>query len=304
MDGKMLSEEHIPVLAEPLIEKLILPADAVIVDSTIGHGGHSLLLGSRLGPKGRIIGLDVDPDSIAKARQVLGGLECRVDLYRENFSRIDRVMELAQAEKADLVLADVGFCSAQLENIERGLSFEQNMPLDMRLDQRLELTAADILKSEDENVLADIIYRYGEERASRRIAKLIVEQRKNKPITTTAELAAIVVRAKGLNMRWVKSRSKEIAQTFQALRIAVNHELDVLEELLDKIPSRLKTGGFAAVITFHSLEARIVKQNFRRLENAGVYEALTKKPITASQDECRRNPRSRSAQMRIVRKKM
>ena len=303
MDEQRLSDEHVPVLAGPLLDKLILPADAVIVDCTIGHGGHSLLLGSRLGPNGRIIGIDVDPESIKTASEILSRLECRVDIYRDNFSCIDQVMELAGENQADLILADIGFCSAQLENTDRGLSFQQNMPLDMRLDTRLKRTAADILKSEDENVLADIIYKYGEERASRRIARLIVEQRRHKPLTTTAELAAIVARAKGLNRRWVSSRSKEIARTFQALRIVVNKELDVLEKLLEAIPARLKTGGYAAVITFHSLEARVLKQNFKRLQKEGVYEALDKKPITASDDECRDNPRSRSAQMRIVRKR-
>ena len=299
----MLSDGHIPVLAKPLLDKLILPADAVIVDCTIGHGGHSLLLGSRLGRDGRIIGIDVDPESIRIASEILSCLECRVDIYRENFDRIGQIMDMAGVDKADLILADIGFCSAQLENIDRGLSFQQNMPLDMRLDTRLKRTAADILKSENESVLADIIYQYGEERAARRIARLIVEQRKHKPLTTTAELAAIVARAKGLNRRWVSSRNKEIARTFQALRIVVNDELGVLERLLEAIPGRLKAGGYAAVITFHSLEARILKQNFKRLAKEGVYEVLEKKPITASDDECRDNSRSRSAQMRIVRKR-
>ena len=298
MDGS--TTEHIPVLAEVLVEQIKLPQDAVVVDATIGQGGHSLLFGKRLGPKGAIIGLDVDINAIRRAQSVLEGLQCRVILVNSNFSEIADVVRAQGIEKVDFILADLGVCSAQLEDDRMGLSFQRNMPLDMRMDKRLKTTAADIIGRADEKTLADLIYKYGEERASRRIARFVVERRKREPITTTGQLAAIVSGALGKGGQW--SRIHPATRTFQALRIAVNNELENLEVMLGSAPALLGQKGLIAVISFHSLEDRIVKTDFKSNENKGIYKIVTKKPISASRDEISKNNRARSAKLRIAQK--
>ena len=243
MDGS--AAQHIPVLAEVLVEQIKLPQDAVVVDATIGQGGHSLLFGKRLGSKGAIIGLDVDINAIRRAQSVLEGLLCRVILVNSNFSEIAQVVRGQGMEKVDFILADLGFCSAQLEDNRMGLSFQRNMPLDMRLDKRLKTTAADIINRADEKTLADLIYKFGEERASRRIARFIVERRHREPITTTGQLAAIISSAFGKGGQW--SRIHPATRTFQALRIAVNNELENLETLLGSAPALL---GLVSILSY------------------------------------------------------
>jgi len=290
-----LAPEHIPVLADSLAERIKLPQDAVMVDATIGHGGHSLLFGKRLGPEGAIIGLDVDSNAIQRAQSVLNGLQCKVTLINSNFAELAGVLRSQRIEKVDFILADLGVNSAQLEDELMGLSFQQNMPLDMRLDKRLETTAADIINSTDEKTLADLIYRFGEERASRKIARFIVERRRREPIATTAQLASIISAvSRG------QSKIHPATKTFQALRIAVNHELDNLAGLLESAPVLLKKDGCVAIISFHSLEDRLVKTSFKQNEEKGIYKILTKKPIVAGRDEVLRNRRARSAKLRIA----
>jgi 16S rRNA (cytosine1402-N4)-methyltransferase len=291
---------HIPVLAEPLAELIKLPRDAVMVDATIGQGGHSLILGERLGPEGVILGLDVDIDAIRRAQSVLKTLECRVVLLQSNFADIADAVHQQGFEKVDFILADLGVSSTQLADEKTGLSFQTNMPLDMRLDKRLKATAADIVNSADEKTLADLIYKFGEEKASRRIARFIVERRHREPIMTTAQLASIVSGALAKRGHWAKIHPA--TRTFQALRIAVNNELGNLERLLDSAPSILEKNGYIAVISFHSLEDRIVKTNFRDNKKKGVYRILTKKPVTPSRDQVLRNRRARSAKLRIAQK--
>jgi 16S rRNA (cytosine1402-N4)-methyltransferase len=292
--------EHIPVLAEVLVEQITLPQDAVVVDATIGQGGHSLLFGKRLGPKGAIIGLDVDTNAIRRAQSVLEGLPCRVILVNSNFSEIADVVRGQGIEKVDLILADLGVCSAQLEDDRMGLSFQRNMPLDMRLDKRLKTTAADIINRADEKTLADLIYKFGEERASRRIARFIVERRHREPITTTGQLAAIVSSALTKGGQW--SKIHPATRTFQALRIAVNDELENLTTLLRSAPALLGQNGYIAVISFHSLEDRIVKTDFKSNEGNGIYRIVTKKPISPLRSEILNNRRARSAKLRIAQK--
>lgn len=292
--------QHIPVLSKPLIEKICIPKDGIFADATIGHGGHSWLFGQNLGPEGMILGMDVDPKCIERAHQKLTALPCRKILLRENFSMITETFRQHQVEQADVILADLGFCSAQLDDSKRGFSFQTDMPLDMRLDDRLPQTATDLVNRLDQNDLADLIFKYGEDRGSRRIARFIVEHRKRQKISTTAQLAAIVVKAlarPGKTGRW---RIHPATRTFQALRIAVNRELENLESFLRKIPDVLKPGGTLAVISFHSLEDRLVKYNFRDNKSNGIYKILTKKPIEADSDEVTANPRSRSAKLRIA----
>ncbi len=273
-----------------------------MVDATIGQGGHSLLFGKRLGPEGAIIGLDVDTNAVRRAQSVLEGLRCRVILVNSNFADVADVVRAQGIEKVDFILADLGVCSAQLEDDRMGLSFQRDMPLDMRLDKRLKTTAADIVNRTDEKSLADLIYRFGEERASRRIARFIVERRRREPITTTGQLAAIVSGALAGRGRRQWAKIHPATRTFQALRIAVNNELDNLAGLLDSAPTLLKKNGYVAVISFHSLEDRLVKTDFKDNESRGVYRIVTKKPISPSREEVLRNRRARSAKLRIAQK--
>lgn len=291
---------HVPVLTEPLLDLIKLPKDGIAADATVGHGGHSLLFGQTLGPEGLLVGLDVDPNSLAAARSTLSGLSCRVILVRENFARIGEVLSQQGVSGVHLILADLGFCSAQMEDAERGLSFQTPMPLDMRLDNRLDVTAADLVNKLSQTELADLIYEYGQDRASRRIARFIVQQRSVKKLTTTTELAQVV--CKSLKQSPRPGRIHPATRTFQALRIAVNSEMTNLDRLLEQAPKLLLPGGYIAIISFHSLEDGRVKRNFLQNKEQGVYEILTKKPIIAEPEETTRNPRARSAKLRIARR--
>jgi 16S rRNA (cytosine1402-N4)-methyltransferase len=298
-----LPNEHIAVLKEELAERITLPRDGVMMDATVGHGGHSLLFGKDLGPDGMILGLDVDESCLTRAHINLSSLACKVVLVRENFARIGEVAARHGIEKADLIIADLGFCSSQVADPQKGLSFSEDMPLDMRLDDRISTTAADIVNSRDEKSLADLIYRFGQEAASRRIARFIVENRRAGRITTTGQLAAIVRRASGQPAKARRSRVNPATRTFQALRIAVNDELGNLEKLVAAAPALLRENGFMAVISFHSLEDRIVKADFRENDRRGAYQIVTKKPIISTRAEIEQNPRARSAKLRIARRK-
>ena len=295
---------HIPVLAGTLAEQINLPPDGVMVDATIGHGGHSLLFGKTLGPEGVIIGLDVDKKAIQRARSRLKELACKVVLLNSNFSEIAEHVREQGVEKCDFILADLGVCSAQLADEGYGLSFQTNMPLDMRIDQRIKTTAADIVNQADESSLADLIYKYGQDRASRRIARFIVRYRRGEPITTTGQLAALVCKALGQPAKGRRSRIHPATRTFQAFRIAVNDELDNLAKLLEASGAGLlKKNGYIAVISYHSLEDRLVKHNFRQNDKENIYRILTKKPLIASRAEIAENPRARSAKLRIAQRR-
>ena len=300
MDDSII--EHIPVLAGTLAERIKLPSDGVMVDATIGQGGHSLLLGRTLGPEAVIVGLDVDTNAVRRARLNLKQLACKVIVIRSNFSQIKEELSKQSIEKVDFILADLGVGSAQLADPEFGLSFQTNMPLDMRIDKRLKRTAADIVNKSDEKSLADLIYQFGQDRASRRIARFIVRQRKAEPIETTGQLAQIVSKALGKPKRGRRSKIHPATRTFQALRIAVNNELENLKNLLDSAPGLLKKNGYIAVISFHSLEDRLVKSDFRQNEKSGIYRILTKKPIVPTSEEIKENRRARSAKLRIAQK--
>lgn len=261
-----------------------------------------MLFGRKLGPQGAIIGFDVDEASIAKAQDVLSELKCSVRLIHSNFAHISEHLSVEGIERIDFLLADLGLCSAQLTDPEAGLSFQSNMPLDMRIDKRLTRSAADIVNESDEKYLADLIYQFGQDRASRRIARFIVRHRSDEPITTTGQLAAIVCKALSRPGRR-RSRIHPATRTFQALRIAVNSELENLESLLEAGANLLAKNGRIAIISYHSLEDGIVKRNFRQNAKDGVYEVITKKPITPSEDEISHNRRARSAKLRIARRR-
>jgi len=295
-----LTAEHIPVLTETLAEQITLPPDGIMVDATIGQGGHSYLFGKFLGPQGLIIGLDIDDKAIESARKKLKDLTCKVVLVRSNFSEINQRVSEQGIDRVDFVLADLGVSSAQLADDRIGLSFQKDMPLDMRIDKRLKTTAADIVNKEDEKTLADLIYGFGQDRASRRIARFIVQKRAEEPISTTGQLADVVCRAlrrPGQKRRW---RLHPATRTFQALRIAVNNELENLKEFLTVVPQLLKKNARIAVISFHSLEDGLVKRDFRQNEKKGIYSVVAQKPIVPTRDEITVNPRARSAKLRIA----
>jgi 16S rRNA (cytosine1402-N4)-methyltransferase len=271
----------------------------VFVDATCGAGGHSLLLAERLGLRGRVIALDRDPAMLELAGPRLAGLP--VTLVRAGFEELPDVLTNLRQTEVDGMLADLGVCSDQLDDPARGLSFGRPGPLDMRLDPAEGEPASELLRRLDERTLADVIYRYGEERFSRRIARRIVEDRKRAPLETTEQLAELVRRCVPRPRRTGRRRPAidPATRVFQALRIAVNGELDALDRLLAVLPRCVRPGGRAAVISFHSLEDRQVKNAFR---DRRVWEALTKKPVQAGEEEVRANPRARSAKLRAARR--
>ncbi len=285
---------HIPVLPKEVLELLAPSPGQTIVDATVGAGGHARLIVERLGPSGRIIGLDQDEAMLDLARSHLAGLP--VTLVHANFDRLLEVLNDLGIREVDAVLADLGVCSDQIDAAERGFSFQQSGPLDMRMDPSTSEPASSLVQRLSERELADLIWQYGEERYSRRIARRIVDTRRHTPVTTTEQLAEVVRRA----VPWPKGRRPTIdpaTRTFQALRIAVNDELGALERLLTALPQCVKVGGRAAVISFHSLEDRRVKQAFRNRDH---WQVLTRKPVQAGEDEIRSNPRARSAKLRAA----
>ena len=285
---------HVPVLPDEIINLLVPVSGEVWVDATTGAGGHSLLIASRLMPNGRLIAIDQDPAMLEIARPRFEGLP--VTCLHANFDQLSAALKLAGVEKIDGLLADLGICSDQLDMADRGLSFQQDGPLDMRLDPRTGETAAHLVNRMNERDLADVFWKYGEERHSRRVAKRIVEMRKTTPFQTTTALAELVRRCVP---RDKNSRLDPATRVFQALRIAVNDELGSLERLLARLPFSVKPGGRVGIISFHSLEDRLVKHAFR---DRTVWEPLSKKPVQAGDDETNRNPRARSAKFRAARR--
>ena len=294
---------HVPVLLKEAIDFLAVRRGGTYIDCTVGLGGHSYEIAKRLGAPGHLIGFDKDPAALEKAREklVVGRSSLvvgqnddwpNIELRHGSFAGLADSQEL----KADGLLADLGVSSLQFDTPARGFSFQAEGPLDMRMNPLAELTAEQVVNQFDERELADLIYEFGEERRSRRIARAIVRSR---PIHTTAQLAAVISAA----ARPMKhERIHPATRTFQALRIFVNRELDDLKGLLEAGPRILKPGGRIVVISFHSLEDRIVKDAFREGAKQGHYRLLTKKPVTASKDEIDRNPRARSAKLRAAEK--
>jgi 16S rRNA (cytosine1402-N4)-methyltransferase len=288
---------HIPVMPADVLELLDPQPGQVVVDATVGVGGHARLLAERLTPQGRLIGLDRDPAMLRLAAERLTGLP--VTLVQGNFEDLSEILQKLQCGPVDAILADVGFCSDQLADPQRGLSFQHDGPLDMRLDPTTGEPASALVRRLHEQELADIFWRFGEERYSRRIARKIVETRKDAPLETTGQLAELVRQCVPKPRRRHQRHTIDPAtRVFQAVRIAVNDELGALERFLQVLPDCLKPGGRVAIISFHSLEDRLVKHALRDRE---LYEALTKKPRVAGADEVRHNPRSRSAKLRAAR---
>ena len=289
---------HLPVMVEEVVELLGPRPGERLLDGTVGSAGHALAVAKIVGPEGIIVGIDRDDAAIERATAALEGAGPRVCLRRANFAEAERVLDECEVDEVDMVVLDLGVSSNQLDDPSRGYAFKATGPLDMRADRRQSLTAETLVNESDEEELADIIYRYGEERESRRIAREIVRARAKERIRSTTELADLIARAK----RERRGRIHPATRVFQALRIAVNRELESLEAGLVAMWRRLAPEGRIAVISFHSLEDRIVKGFFRERKKADSAEILTKKPVRAGKRERERNPRSRSAKLRVLRR--
>ena len=289
---------HFPVMVDQVVALLSPAGRQRIVDCTVGLGGHAEALLDAAGPAASLIGIDLDESNLLKTKERLARFGARVRLFEANFADLEAVLSEARLASADVVVADLGVASSQLADAARGFSFQLDGPLDMRM-RRQGATAADLVNKTGETELAALIRRCGQERYSRRIAGAIVRARGRQPIRTTAELAGLIAGA--VPPRRGGGRAIHPAtRTFMALRIAVNGELDNLQALLDCLPRTLAPGGRAAVISFHSLEDRLVKQHFAAAARTGSCKLLTPKPLTPSSDEIARNPRSRSAKLRAM----
>ncbi len=286
---------HVPVMLREVLELLAPEPGQIIVDGTLGAGGHASEIASRIGPGGLLIGLDRDLTMIELARPRLAGAKSR--LFEANFADLRSVLDELGLERIDAVLLDLGVSSDQIDDAARGFSFSRTGPLDMRMDRRIGEPASRLVNRLRAEELAEIFYRFGEERHSRRVARAIVAARQAKEIETTEELAAIVRRAMPRVKPW--QRIDPATRVFQSLRIAVNDELDSLEQVLAALPNCLKPGGRVVAISFHSLEDRLVKRAFRQRD---VWQPLVKKPLVPNDEEIERNPRSRSAKLRAARK--
>jgi 16S rRNA (cytosine1402-N4)-methyltransferase len=284
---------HVPVLAAEVLDWLNPQPGQTVVDGTLGGGGHTRLLAERVGSTGRVIALDRDPAALARAESELSGLP--VLIAHSNFCDLPEVLAEISIDRVDGILLDIGLSSDQLADRERGFSFDSDGPLDLRFDVEHGQPAYALLARLTEKALADVIYQFGEERFSRRIAREIVERRSANPIRTAVELAELVRRC--VPRTPDSDRIHPATRTFQALRIAVNEELKSLDVALRRLPDCLRPGGRLAIISFHSLEDRRVKDAFRddpRLTN------LTRKPIVAGEAELTANPRARSAKLRVA----
>lgn len=283
-----------------MIEALEPAPGKVIVDCTVGLGGHAEAILDKIIPGGKLIGIDRDAEALEIAKDRLQKFRESVILIHDNFDDLKAIFEKSGIEKADGFLFDLGVSSLQLDSSERGFSFRYDAPLDMRMDKEATSSAYDIVNGSGEAELSWILEHYGEERFSRRIAKAIVARRKTSPIKTTGELVEVILHV--VPYKGKHGRVHPATRTFQALRIAVNKELAALEKALDEAIGLLKPSGLICVISYHSLEDRIVKNKFKEAKAAGILELIYKKPLTPGEAEIEENPRSRSAKLRLARR--
>ena len=305
--------KHQSVLLDETIENLNIQPEGIYVDGTLGGGGHAFHVCSRLNEKGRFIGIDQDAAAIEAAGKRLSPFEDKVTIVRSNYSDMKQVLTDLGISRVNGIVLDLGVSSYQLDTVERGFTYRENAPLDMRMDQRQEKTARDIVNGYSEMELYGIIRDYGEDKFAKNIAKHIVRAREEKPIETTDELTEVIKAAIPMKFRVVGGHPAK--RTFQAIRIELNHELDVLKNHLNEMVELLDTNGRICIITFHSLEDRIVKNIFRKCENPcecppsfptcvcgkkSLGKVITRKPILPSEEELEVNPRSKSAKLRVV----
>ena len=307
---KIGNDYHIPVLYYETLDNLVKNPDGIYIDCTLGGGSHSEGILERLSDKGLLISIDQDTNAIEYSKKRLEKFGSKWKVFKGNFENIDTIAYMAGVDKVDGILMDIGVSSKQLDDPERGFSYRYDVKLDMRMNTDQKISAYDVVNTYSEEELSKIIFEYGEERHARKIAKLIVEERKSSPIEKTSDLIALIKRA------YPERASKHPAKkTFQAIRIEVNRELEVLENAMSKAVELLKVGGRLAIITFHSLEDRIVKNTFKDLATAckcpkdipicvcgGVkkFEIITKKPIIPIDDELKNNNRAHSSKLRIL----
>jgi 16S rRNA (cytosine1402-N4)-methyltransferase len=294
-----MNGEHIPVLLWQTLELLAPRPGDIVLDGTLGGGGHARALLERVRPGGRLIALDRDGEVLARTGASLPADPAECVTRQADFADFPRVLETLGVAGVDVMLLDLGVSSFQLDEAGRGFSFQKSGPLDMRMDRTSPETAAEVVNTLGAEELADIFYKFGEERFSRRIARRIVERRQREPFTTTDDLVAVVLAAQP-RRGW--QRIHPATRVFQALRIYVNQELASLERFCAAAPGGLRPGGRVGVISFHSLEDRIVKTAFRKLAGEGLVEIVTRKPVTAGDEERETNPRSRSAKFRVARR--
>ena len=307
--------EHVSVLLNECIEGLAIKPNGTYVDGTLGGAGHASVVCSHLSEEGHFIGIDQDNNALAVSRERLKDVKAKVSIVKSNFEQTASVLESLGVEKIDGMLIDLGVSSHQLDEADRGFSYMHDAPLDMRMNQDSKYSAYDVVNEMPEEELYRIIQEYGEERWAKRVAQFIVEERAKKPIVTTYELVDVIKKAIPQGAR--KDGPHPAKRTFQAIRIAVNRELEIIAPTIEDVVSKLASGGRLCIITFHSLEDRIVKQAFRRLENPCTcakefpvcvcgklpqVKVITRKPILPLDEEIEVNPRSRSAKLRIVEK--
>ncbi len=290
-------EIHTPVLAREIVQWLQPVSGKTYIDGTLGLGGHSGLILEASSPTGRVFGFEWDQDAACLAAARLSPFGDRFQLVQGSYAELLNLCYERGVEAIDGILVDLGVSSLQLDRPERGFSFMNDASLDMRMDTSSGVTAAQLVNTLPEQQLADILYNYGEERQARRIARFIIQARLEESLTSTGQLAQLVARA--IPVKYHPKKIHVATKVFQALRVAVNREFDNLVQLLDDAPELLTTGARIAIISFHSLEDRIVKQAFK---NNPAYQALTRKPVTATEQEINDNPRARSAKLRVAEK--
>ena len=306
---------HRPVLLDECLEALAIRPDGIYVDGTLGRAGHSLEILRRLGPKGRLIGVDRDETAIQAAQERLAEFAGRFTLVHSNFSRVGEILDELGIRQVDGMLFDLGVSSPQLDEAERGFSYLQDAPLDMRMDRSAALTARDVVNTWSYEELRRILFEYGEERYAPAIARAVVRQREQQAIETTGELTELIKKA--MPPAALREKQHPAKRSFQAIRIAVNGELEELEPMLQAAVEHLAVGGRLAVISFHSLEDRIIKKTFQQLATGCTcppefpvcvcgkkprIRLVSRKPITATQAELTYNPRARSAKLRVAEK--
>ena len=306
--------KHIPIMLNEVIDGLNIKEDGIYLDGTLGGAGHSIEIVKRL-KNGQLIGIDQDENALQKAKEVLSDYSDKVLFVKNNYENIDLILKELSIDKIDGILLDIGVSSHQFDEVSRGFSHNQDAPLDMRMDQSQEISAWDVVNKYSLNELEDIIFKFGEERWAKRIAEFIVEERSMNPIDTTLDLVSVIKKAIPKKVRMEGHHPAK--KTFQAIRIEVNRELEVLQNSIEKMVKLLHPGGRLAIITFHSLEDRIVKEVFRELnkdcicpphlpqcicEKEREIKIITRKPIIPTDEEIKLNPRSRSAKLRIAEK--
>ncbi|QUH26777.1 16S rRNA (cytosine(1402)-N(4))-methyltransferase RsmH [Serpentinicella alkaliphila] len=305
--------KHVSIMLEECIENLKIKEDGIYVDGTLGGAGHSKDIAKRLNENGMLIGIDQDINAIRAAEKRLEELKCKIKLVHDNFSNLENILQNINVDKIDGILLDLGVSSPQLDEAERGFAYMQNGILDMRMDERGPITAKDIVNNYTEQQLTDIFWKYGEEKWAKRIAEFIIQERQEKEITTTFELVDVIKKAIPKKARMEGSHPAK--KVFQAIRIEVNNELGIIENTIVSATEKLNVGGRICIITFHSLEDRIVKNTFKELSDPCIcppqfpictcnriskLKVITKKPIVPTDEEYESNSRSKSSKLRVA----